>query len=100
MSLQKLIVGPPDLTHVAEPIYANGVHVSSTPYDFRITFSILMAPHDAPGSVASTPSFVPQAVVDVVLPAGAVPSVIELLRAELEEFVSTYGGSEPSVRVE
>lgn len=61
-----LAVRAPDLSTVGEPDYANIVHVSYTPYDFRVTFSLLMTPHEqgapAPGALT------PRAVREVVLP--------------------------------
>lgn len=91
-----LAVRQPDLSTVGEPDYANIVHASYTPYDFRVTFSLLMTPHEqgapAPGALT------PRAVREVVLPISAVESLIDVLQAQLDEFVGRYGRVEPSVR--
>ena len=90
-----LAVRAPDMATVGEPDYANIVHATYTPYDLRVTFSLLMTPHEqgapAPGALT------PRAVREVVLPISAVESLIEVLQAQLEEFVGRYGRVEPSV---
>ncbi|MGH9222947.1 MAG: YceI family protein [Acidimicrobiales bacterium] len=96
-------VGLPDLSTVDAPRYANIVHISSTPYDFRITFSLLTTPHEQrgqAGGVSDLPfaNLTPQAVAEVVLPAGAVESVVELLRAEMDRFVERFGPPRPDFR--
>ena len=93
-------IGLPDLTTAAPPVYANVAHTSFTPYDFRITFSLLTLPHDqspAAGVELEAVSLTPQAVVQVVLPAAAMDSVVELLRAELDRFIERFGPPEPAV---
>ena len=58
---QDLAVGPPDLSMVGAPVYANVAHTTFTPYDFRVTFSLLTVPHDQPsGSVASITALAPR----------------------------------------
>jgi hypothetical protein len=90
----------PDLATAGVPVYANVVHTSFTPYDFRITFSLLTVPHDQPGGAGTEPevvSLTPQAVAQVVLPAGALASVVDLLRAQLDQFIDQFGAPQPSV---
>jgi hypothetical protein len=96
-----LAVRGPDLSTVGEPDYANVVHVSYTPYDFRVTFSLLMTPHEQGAALppgGSLAALTPRAVREVVLPASAVESLIDVLQAQLDEFVGRYGPVEPSVR--
>jgi hypothetical protein len=50
-----LVVEPPDTSASELPRYANVVHVSSTPYDFRLTFSVLQTPPDGPGDTFPRP---------------------------------------------
>jgi hypothetical protein len=93
-------VGLPDLTTATPPVYANVAHTSFTPYDFRITFSLLTLPHDqAPGPARGPDviSLTPRAVAQVVLPAAAMDSVVELLRAELGRFVEQFGPPQPTL---
>jgi len=95
---EKLIVGLPDLTDAGRPVYANVAHVSWTPYDFRLTFSLLVPSHDgAPPGRPDAPS-VPRAVAEVVMPAAAVGSLADLLRTELNEFVDRLGAPQPHLR--
>jgi Protein of unknown function (DUF3467) len=98
MDLQRMmIVGPPDLTNCAPPLYANVAHVSYTPFDFRLTFSLLSAPKDGqqPGGLEA-PTLMPQAVAELVLPAAAVPALVDVLRAELDQFTRRFGTPVPS----
>ena len=47
--MPSLPVEAPDVTaDTPAPIYANVAHTSFTPYDFRITFSLLTQRHDRP----------------------------------------------------
>jgi hypothetical protein len=95
-----LAVGLPDLSMAAAPVYANVAHTTFTPYDFRVTFSLLTVPHDqAPGSLASIAALAlqPRAVAQVVLPAGAVESLVDLLRAEFDRYVEQFGPPRPTV---
>ncbi len=93
-----LAVALPDETGVAAPVYANVAHVSTTPYDLRITFSLLVTPHGQDGSTpGGLPALMPRAVTEVVLPSAAVESLIELLRVELDAYVQRYGRPAPAV---
>ena len=95
-----LAVGLPDLSMAAAPVYANVAHTTFTPYDFRVTFSLLTVPHDQPsGSLASVAALAlqPRAVAQVVLPAGAVESLVDLLRAEFDRYVEQFGPPRPTV---
>jgi hypothetical protein len=95
-----LAVGLPDLSMAAAPVYANVAHTTFTPYDFRVTFSLLTVPHDQPsGSLASIAALAlqPRAVAQVVLPAGAVVSLVDLLRAEFDRYVEQFGPPPPTV---
>jgi hypothetical protein len=98
--LHDLSVGLPDLTGAAPPVYANVAHASFTPYDFRITFSLLTFPDDrvpAPGADSGVMSLTPRAVAQVVLPAASIDSVVDLLRTELDRFVEEFGAPQPTV---
>lgn len=89
-----LAVKAPDVSGLGLPIYANVAHVSSTPYDFRITFSMLTASLDrSAGLVAERP----QAIAEVVFPVGGVESLVEVLRAELGRFVDEFGELRPAI---
>ena len=95
-----LAVGLPDLSMAGAPVYANVAHTTFTPYDFRVTFSLLTVPHDeASGSLASIAALAlaPRAVAQVVVPAGAVESLVDLLRAEFDRYVEQFGPPRPTV---
>jgi hypothetical protein len=95
-----LAVGLPDLSTVGAPVYANVAHVTSTPYDFRVTFSLLTVPHgESPGGMSDIAALAlaPRAVAQVVVPAGAVGAMAELLRAELDRYVDRFGQPQPAV---
>jgi hypothetical protein len=76
-------------------VYADVTHVAFTPYDFRITFSLLRSPRGEPGLPVETP----EAIVEVVLPPAAVDSLIDLLRTQFDRFVDEFGAPRPSVQV-
>jgi hypothetical protein len=77
-----------------EPMfYSNLAHVSFTPFDFRISFSLMRARVDSHGLVAEPPA----EVAEVVLPAAAVEPLVDLLRAELRRFTEEFGAPVPSV---
>jgi hypothetical protein len=92
-----LVVELPDLEEVGLPIYANITHVSYTPYDFRITFSLLSTPHGDLDDRPFTPKAPPRAVAEIVLPAAAVGSLAALLGARLEEYTGKFGAPSPSL---
>lgn len=94
-----LAVGLPDMSTVGAPVYANVAHTTSTPYDFRLTFSLLTVPDDDGGGPSALAGMVmaPRAVAQVVIPAGAVESVVDLLRAELDRYVDEFGPPRPTV---
>jgi hypothetical protein len=87
------------MSTVGAPVYANVAHATSTPYDFRVTFSLLTAPDDAAGGPSGLAGMViaPRAVAQVVVPVGAVESVIDLLRAELDRYIDEFGPPRPTV---
>ena len=89
-----LAVKAPDVSGLGLPIYANVAHVSSTPYDFRITFSMLTTSLDGSAGLVAEP---PQAIAEVVIPVGAVESLVDLLRAELGRFVDEFGEPRPAI---
>ncbi|MEW6475490.1 MAG: DUF3467 domain-containing protein [Actinomycetota bacterium] len=93
--LVTLAVDAPDRSAVGPPVYANVAHVSSTPYDFRLTFSLLSTSQDGRARLVAEP---PRAIAEVVFPAGAVDSLVELLREELDRFVDEFGPPRPSVQ--
>jgi hypothetical protein len=95
MDTRNVMVGVPDLSTSPAPFYANIAHVSFTPYDFRITFSLLMTPYENEGSASITP---PRAVAEVVLPAAAIDSFADILRDQLDRFTREFGRPEPRLR--
>jgi hypothetical protein len=94
-----LAVGLPDMSSVGAPVYANVAHATSTPYDFRVTFSLLTVPHDGAGGPSAVGGMVmaPRAVAQVVIPVGAIESVVDLLRAELDRYIEEFGPPRPTV---
>lgn len=78
------VVLPPDV----QPTYANFAAVNHTPWDFRVTFAQLQVPHErGTGEVVLTP----RAVVDLVLPAGAVHGLIMALKENYDAYLAAYG---------
>lgn len=100
MDLQRMmIVGPPDLTNCGPPTYANVANVSYTPFDFRVTFSLLSVPQNALApSGLEAPTLVPRAVAELVIPPAAVPAFVDVLRVELEEYRRRFGMPVPSLQ--
>jgi hypothetical protein len=88
-------VARPDYSLADAPEYANVTHVSYTPYDFRITFSLLPSPRTDTGLPLETP----QAVVEVILPPAAVESLMDLMRVQFDRFVEEFGAPRPTVQV-
>ena len=85
-------VARPDSSTIGPPLYADVAHVSFTPYDFRIMFSLLRSPdRESPIPIAT-----PQAVAEIVLPPAAVESLMDLLRVEFDRFVGEFGAPRPS----
>jgi hypothetical protein len=76
---------------VAAPVHANLVHMSFTSFDFRMTLSSLSTPHDQPPRRRVRAGRGTRAVAQVVPPAAAIESVIDLLRTELTEFSERFG---------
>jgi hypothetical protein len=101
--IPSLSVGPPDVTaDTPAPIYANVAHTSFTPYDFRITFSLLTQPHDrspVPGPAPDVLTLDPEAVAQIVVPAGSVGALIDLLRTALDRFEEEFGEPQPTAAV-
>ena len=93
--LVTLAVDDPDRSAVGTPLYANVAHVSCTPYDFRLTFSLLSTSRDGRAGLVAEP---PRAIAEVVFPAGAMESLVELLREEVDRFVDEFGPPRPSVQ--
>jgi hypothetical protein len=90
LTTPSLTIAPPDVSTVGPPVYANTASVTFTPYDFRITFSLLTVPHDqvsAPDALVLTP----RAVAEVVIPAGEAGLLADLLTAELKQYVRRFG---------
>jgi hypothetical protein len=92
MEIRPLVIQPPDLGDLGLPMYANVVHVSSTPHDFKITFSFLASPIDQPEP--ATP-VVPKAVGEVVLPASAIDALLDVVKVEMERFADRHGSPRP-----
>ncbi|HZA79027.1 MAG TPA: hypothetical protein VE623_21840 [Acidimicrobiales bacterium] len=95
-----LAVGLPDLSTAAATVYANVAHATFTPYDFRLTFSLLIAPHDQTSGDTTDIAAValaPRAVAQIVVPAGAVGSLVDLLRAAFDRYIEQFGPPRPTV---
>jgi hypothetical protein len=94
LTTPSLTIGSPDVSTVDLPVYANTASVTFTPYEFRITFSLLTFPHDQ-GSVPRPASdalvLTPRAVTDVMIPAGEAGLLADLLTAELKQYVRRFG---------
>jgi hypothetical protein len=79
---------------VGPPVYANTASVTFTPYDFRITFSLLTLPHDQGSVPQPAPDglvLTPRAVAEVLIPAGEASLMADLLTAELKQYVRRFG---------
>jgi hypothetical protein len=85
-------IAPPDMTAVGMPLYANTSNVTFTPFDFRLSLSLLTMPHDQ-GSLPDRGAIVltPKGVAEIVIPAGAVGQFADVLRAELGLYVERFG---------
>jgi hypothetical protein len=90
-----ITVARPDDSDAGPRVYADVSHVAFTPYDFRITFSLLPSPRGSSGLPIETP----EAMVEVVLPPAAVEALVDTLRAEFDRFVEEFGAPRPSVQV-
>jgi hypothetical protein len=86
-------VDPPDVSALDAPAYANVAHVSFTPYDFRITFSLLTASLDS-GMLLSD---APRPVAEVVIPSASVEGLVDLLRDQLDRFAEAFGPPRPGL---
>jgi hypothetical protein len=88
---------PPDLTSGPTPSYANVTHVSHTPFDVRLTFSLLEAPLEdgssGVGVAVDTPliSVRPTAVAEIVMPPQGVEARIDVLRGEHDRYRDEVG---------
>jgi hypothetical protein len=95
---RELVVDLPDYSDSGMPIYANVSHVAFTPFDFRITFSLLPTPHDGHDDNPLVPESPPVAVAEIVMPVSAIGSLVELLKTELDDFTSRFGSPGPELR--
>ena len=91
----ELEVRRPDLRGIGAQTYANVVHVTSTPYDFRLTFSLMQTPHDQPASEVFVAEEAPQAVAEILLPAGGIEAVLAAVRHELDIYAERFGTPHP-----
>ena len=78
------------------PVYANVIHVSHTPFDFRLTFSLLGMPRGDSadgGSVIPLPAVAlsPTTVAELVLPPATIEALIELLQQQLNGYTAEFG---------
>src|SRR3954464_15004076 len=89
-----LTIASPDISTLGLPIYANTATVTFTPYDFRLTFSLMRVPHDQ-DAAARPPAdafvLTPQAVVEVMVPPGEARVLSDLLAAEFKQYVGKFG---------
>ena len=98
MAGQQLVVDRPDLTDAGRPFYANVAHVTYTPFDFRLTFSLLATPRDGADLDPLLPEERPDVVAEIVIPAAAVDSLVDLLRVELASYQKRFGAPGPELR--
>ena len=94
LTTPSLTIGTPDVSTVGLPVYANTTRVAFTPYDFRITFSLLTFPHDRTSVQEPAPDalvLTPRAVAEVVIPAGGASLLADLLAAEFKQYVRRFG---------
>jgi hypothetical protein len=83
------------------PVYANVIHVSHTPFDFRVTFSLLATPHEDSadgGAVITRPVIAlnPTTVAELALPPSTIEAFIDLLRQQLNDYTAQFGS--PALR--
>jgi hypothetical protein len=86
---------------VDAPVYANMIHVSHTPFDFRLTFSLLGTPHEDSadgGSVIPRPvvALNPTTVAELALPPATIAAFIDLLQEQLNGYTAEFGS--PALR--
>jgi hypothetical protein len=83
------------------PVYANVIHVSHTPFDFRVTFSLLATPQEDSadgGGVIPRPvvALNPTTVAELALPPATIDAFIDLLRQQLKDYTAQFGS--PALR--
>lgn len=91
----ELDVRAPDLTGMGAPTYANVVHVTSTPYDFHLTFSLMQTPHDQPPGEVFVAEEAPRAIAEILLPAGSIEALLAAVRHELDIYAKRFGTPHP-----
>ena len=94
LTTPSLTIGTPDVSTVGLPVYANTTRVAFTPYDFRLTFTLLSFPHQRPSVLEPAPValvLTPRAVTEVVIPPGEASQLTDLLSAELKQYVQRFG---------
>jgi hypothetical protein len=95
---QQLVVDRPDLSDAGRPFYANVAHVAYTPFDFRLTFSLLASPRDGADLDPLLPEERPDVVAEIVIPVAAVDSLTDLLGTALASYQEHFGAPGPQVR--
>jgi hypothetical protein len=95
---QQLVVDLPDTSVAGRPFYANVSHVTHTPFDFRLTFSLLARPRPGADVDPLVAEERPDVVAEIVIPVAAVSSLIDLLKAELSSYQSRFGSTGPQLR--
>jgi hypothetical protein len=82
----------PDIPQVLRPAYSNDVDASYTSHDFRLVFSVLTVPLQAPkDSAGENVKLHATAVAEVIVPASLMHSFLTLLRHQFDEYLSRYG---------
>ena len=82
-----------------KPLYANYVSVNHTPWDFRLTFSVVKAPVPGPEreEAERQATLLGEAVADLMIPASLMHGLISALTSNFDTYIKQYGppGLEP-----
>ena len=87
-------IGGIEFPDYLRPVYANHVQVNHTPWDFRLTFSVLRAP--VPGQeqdeVNKKGGVVhPEAIADIIVPANLMHGLIAALQTNFSSYLDQFG---------
>ncbi len=81
----------PEIAEEDRPLYANGILVNHTPWDFAIHFSHVVAPVIAQPNAAGQIEIKAKKVTVISIPATLVRGLISALQTNLERYEKTYG---------
>ena len=90
---QQIRVGPPTEPDYLRPVYANTLNINFTPYDFKLTFSLLNMPLEIPpGADPGEPIEVhPSAVAEVIVPATLMHALISVINDQFDRYLEQFG---------